>query len=153
MEIDIDDENRFWSKVLTDEDDKCWNWVGYLTRGYGQFSYKGLMYRSHRFSYELKYGKIQNGLYVCHSCDNRSCVNPNHLFLGTNVDNMKDMVNKGRAAKGENNATAKLNENQVIEIRDKYTTGKFLQRQLAIEYNISQVEISDITTRKIWKHI
>jgi hypothetical protein len=155
MEIDIDDENRFWSWVLTGNPNDCWEWQGCINdNGYGIFWYK-VVIRSHRFSYLLNKGPIENGLCVCHKCDNPSCVNPEHLFLGTQGENMKDMMTKGRAVapKGENHSFAKLTESQVKEIREKYASGNYLQRQLCIEYNISQAAISAITRRKIWKDI
>jgi hypothetical protein len=145
--------NRFWIKVETGEPDKCWEWQSWLTNGYGGFKYKGLNYRAHRFSYELKYGKIENGLFVCHKCDNRKCVNPNHLFLGTQLENTVDMVNKGRHPKGEIHGHAKLTEIEVLEIRDKYATNNYTQQQLGDEYNVSHVHISDIINKKKWKHI
>ena len=89
---------RFWSKVQ--KTDGCWLWTGSRNRtwAYGRFR-SGPGRRSvlaHRFAWELVHGPIPGGLFVCHHCDNPSCVNPEHLFLGTHTDNMRDMVNKGR---------------------------------------------------------
>jgi hypothetical protein len=154
--MDINVENRFWSKVLTGEDDVCWEWQAcYTGIGYGQFGYKGKNILSHRFSYLLNKGPIENGLHVLHKCDNPKCVNPSHLFLGTAQDNMIDMNNKGRGnqPKGEKQHFAKLTEKQVIEIRQKYATNNYTHRQLGKEYNVSNVVVCNIINRIIWKHI
>jgi len=90
---------RFWSKVKTSGNDTCWTWTSGTTQaGYGKFgeSRKGRTILSHRYSYKIKYGKIPDGLFVCHHCDNPPCVNPKHLFLGTQSDNQIDSSNKKR---------------------------------------------------------
>ncbi len=95
-------ETRFFSKVNIKGEDDCWEWeAGCFTNGYGEFTCCGKKYKAHRFSYEFFYGKIQEDLDVLHICDNPKCVNPRHLILGTNQDNIDDRNNKGRQAKGE----------------------------------------------------
>ncbi len=94
-------EERFWQKV--DKSGDCWEWTAYrIPAGYGQINIKGKLFLAHRVSYMISKGEITDGLLVCHKCDNRKCVNPNHLFLGTHKDNARDMVNKGRNSKHPN---------------------------------------------------
>jgi hypothetical protein len=110
-------------------------------------------YRVHRLIYEVTYGPIPKGMLVCHTCDNPACCNPNHLFLGTQEDNMKDKIKKGRQVMGESNGLSKLTRYQVSEIRLKYQTGDFLQQELADNYNVCNQNISSIIKRITWKHI
>lgn len=111
-------EDRFWKKV--NKTDSCWVWTACTCGdGYGFFSNTGGEERAHRFSYELHYGKIPIGMYVCHKCDNPLCVNPEHLFLGTHADNMQDKKNKDRTYKPYGN---------------KYSLGK--KNTLGMYYNI-----------------
>lgn len=87
----------FWNKVNKNAPNGCWEWTGYTNnRGYGSLHFQGKAHRSHRFSYQLHYGVDPKDLYVCHKCDNPSCVNPKHLFLGSQTDNMQDKIIKGR---------------------------------------------------------
>lgn len=90
--------DRFWAKVdRSGGPDACWNWTASLgTKGYGHIKVGGKMLRSHRLSWEIRNGPIPNGLRVCHSCDNRRCCNPSHLWLGTDADNIRDRDAKGR---------------------------------------------------------
>ena len=156
---DIEDENRFWSKVETGDIDECWEIVTMcLNRaGYGEFSLNGKLIRAHRFSFQLFHNRlIQEGMCILHSCDNPLCVNPHHLTEGTQQENMTDKKNKGRGvqSKGEKNGLSKLTEAQVKEIRAKYDKKNGITTvQLALEYNVTNATIGYIIHRKIWKHI
>lgn len=130
----------------------CWEWR--LSRdkdGYGKVQVFGKYYKAHRVSWELNNGEIPPGLFVCHKCDNPSCVNPNHLFLGTNSENIKDSFLKGRSnQRGANNGAAVLSEKQVIEIRSRYENERISQRELARQYGITQSAVSTIITGHNW---
>lgn len=134
-------EERFWMWTEVIPLHSCWEWTGCTISGYGAFRLAGKTLLAHRFSYEHHIGKIPKGLFACHRCDNRSCVNPAHLFIGTNMDNVKDMVRKGRAGK-------KLNMDIINEIRDKYCIGGFTQTSLAREYGVSRGAIHYYVTNR-----
>lgn len=139
--------------------DTCWLWTGSKKKsGYGKYSTKGGQVYTHRFSWECFNGKITNGLFVLHKCDVKLCVNPNHLFLGTNQDNMRDKVLKNRQSSGENSGMAKLTKIQIDEIRRLYEPGKvgrgaqneFSVRGLSRKYGISPIQISRIIRHERW---
>jgi len=153
-------EERFWSKVARADQDSCWEWA-YSKRdwGYGQFSIKlngrwgGVP--AHRVAWELTYGDIPSGLFVLHRCDNPPCCNPNHLFLGTPLDNVEDCRDKGRSrwACGEAAGSAKLTALNVVEIRSRYAAGGNTQQALANEYGVSPSTISGVVLLKYWQHV
>lgn len=133
----------------------CWYWTGGKDRdGYGFARHDGKVRYAHRVSYMRYVGPIPEGMHVCHSCDEPSCVNPAHLWLGTHYDNMRDMYTKGRrlAASGERHSSAKLTSNQVREIRSKIACGH-KQKNIAKEYGIGQSHVSMIGHGKIWRTI
>lgn len=147
-------EERFINLIR--KTDTCWLWGGTIAKtGYGKFylfTEDGKKeVRAHRFSYELFNGKIENELCVCHSCDVKSCVNPKHLWIGTHSDNMKDRDNKNRQASGERNGNSKLKQKEINEIRKKYKTGRYSQRELGKVFSVSQAMIGDIISNKNWK--
>ena len=153
-------EERFWLYVEKCEGG-CWEWRGHLNKkGYGKIGKDGKNMGSHRLSYELHH-PLTNPmndikLFVLHSCDNPKCVNPSHLSLGTQQDNMTDMTNKGRrlgVTQGEKHHQSKLTEQQVIEIRTRYTGIRGQQQQLATEYGVSRKTISNIISRKNWAYL
>ena len=146
---------NFWAKVDVRGPDDCWEWTAFKDRGYGVFGVFGVTggpQGAHRVSAHLAGMKIE-GLYVCHHCDNPCCVNPNHLFVGTNADNMRDKMQKGRGAKGESAGPAKLTADQVLEMRALYATGRWTQKGLADRYSVSPEQVCNIVNRKQWKHI
>ena len=148
-------EERFWSKVDRSTDDRCWPWRGgYFRRGngspsYGAFSIGRRMGRAHRVAYELTFGSIPQGMAVCHACDNPACCNPNHLWLGTNADNVRDRDGKDRAARGERAGTAKLTAAQVAAILSDPRE----QREIARDYGISKSTVGNIRRGEGWSHI
>lgn len=152
--------HKFWKYLnkqgpVHPEHGRCWVWTRCLDKdGYGQFQVLGEC-KAHRVSYRLLVGEIPKGMKVLHKCDNPSCVNPAHLFLGTNDDNMKDMSNKGRAAKGETNGNSKLTKADVLEIRARYKPRhkRDGRGHLAVEFGVEEYYITHIIRRKVWKHI
>jgi transcriptional regulator with XRE-family HTH domain len=104
---------------------------------------------AHRLAWENKNGEIPQGLFVCHKCDVPSCVNPDHMFIGTNADNMRDMKIKGRAPRGSRSAHAKLNEDQVREILSSAESYK----DVAKRYGIAEATVSHIRAGFSWKHV
>lgn len=133
----------------------CWDFIGGTVTGYGLFRYRGENKLAHRVSYELFIGPIPEGMYICHHCDRHGCINPTHLFAGTQKDNVRDMMAKGRAnqAKGENTGSAKLKEFQVLEIKRLLGTGRFTQKELGIMFNISKSVIEHINLGLKWKYL
>lgn len=132
----------------------CWYWTAYKDRqGYGQFRLDGRLRQAHCVSYELFVGPIPEGLLVRHMCHNPSCVNPNHLKVGTDDDNKQDMIDADRQAKGADNGNAKLTEDQVREIRQRYAEGGVTQTALGAEYGITYPVVNKIVRGEIWTHV
>lgn len=152
---------RFWPKVRKHRHpDKCWSWRASTHKdGYGWIKIAGRMDLAHRASWMVNFGAIPRGLYVLHKCDNPVCTNPKHLFLGTQIDNMKDMSAKGRrigrptSGKGERAGGAKLTEKQVLAIRSRYAMGGVSQCALAKRYGLTPSPIGQIINRITWRHI
>ena len=144
---------RLWAKTQPQGD--CLVWIGARSRGYGHISVQTKMRLVHRVAYELAYGAIPDGLDVLHTCDNPSCVNPDHLRVGTHTDNMRDMQNKGRNRQpsGEQSAQSKLTAAQVRAIRERYAAGGVSLREVARDYGVHLSLISLIVRREIWRHV
>ncbi len=146
-------EERFWEKVDKKGKGECWEWKAFCgNHGYGQIGFRGKMEQAHRISYELNVGKIPEGLCVLHHCDNTACVNPAHLFLGTQGDNMIDMSKKGRSMIGINQPRHKLNECEILEIRRLRSIG-LKPKILSKMFGVSASHIWNIYNRLSWKHI
>jgi hypothetical protein len=145
---------RFWAKVQQAE--SCWWWTASVDAksGYGWFSIRRKMFKAHRIAWQLARGPIPAGLHVLHHCDNRKCVNPAHLFLGTNADNIADRMNKGRKSgcAGERNGRAKLTRDEVALIRSQLASGKS-QDCLAGRFGVSQSCISQIALGHNWNAV
>ena len=165
MKISEKNTKSFEKFFVKRGENECWLWEGGLcSGGYGQFTLGGG--KAHRYSYMVYVGKIPKGLFVCHKCDVTRCINPNHLFLGTYLDNFRDMKEKGRSARGERNRGAKLIAEQVLEIRAMYallarSRGNCRARRntegnvasIAAQYGVSAGAIHRIIARDTWKHI
>lgn len=149
-------KRRFYENVETSPESECWKWVGGKdARGYGIFRAYGFAHRAHRFSWLLHYGEFPNEMLVCHKCDNPSCVNPEHLFLGTQFDNMRDMVNKGRNAnvKGNKNPRANLSDQDVMEIRRLWDDDRVSPKELSKMFGTPKSTINKIISSDTWKHL
>ena len=145
-------QERFWNKVLKKSKKDCWIWNGYKdSSGYGLLTIsKGRREGAHRASWIVHFGEIKNNLHVLHHCDNPSCVNPKHLFLGTNNDNIADRIKKGRTREGEKNANAKLTYESANIIRELYENRNLSQTSLAKEFCLCTATINHIIRNKIW---
>lgn len=138
--------DRFWNKV--DKTGECWLWTAALTNGYGVFQGSP----AHRLAWIFKNGPIPDGLYVCHNCpggDNRRCVRPEHMFLGTQADNLQDAARKGTMLKGERNPGAKLDRDQVIQIRTLRLQGTPYYK-IAKMFGVHTITVFDICRGNIW---
>jgi hypothetical protein len=145
--------NRYWAKVDVREADQCWHWLASRNnKGYGSFWLDGKLAKAHRVAWELEYGAIPIGQCVCHVCDCSSCVNPNHLWLGTNADNIKDRDQKGRRAppQGTKNGRAKVTSSDVLQIRELYANGAYTYRELGVRFGLSREGIGHIVRRERW---
>ncbi len=142
---------RFWSKVDVRGKDNCWEWqASTFGGGYGAFGYNGKIVGSNRMSWFLTFGEFPD-LWVLHTCDNRKCCNPNHLFLGTPQNNSTDMKNKGRCnpAIGERNGQNKLSKEDVLYIFHSNERHYLLARK----FNVNQKTIRDIKNKNRWRHL
>lgn len=131
-------------------DNGCMLWAGTITdSGYGILQWDGRLQRAHRLAWISARGAIAVGLFVCHRCDVPTCINPDHLFLGTPSDNTSDMTGKGRAARGRTNGYIKLAAEQILAIRADSRTHK----TIAADYAVAQPHITRIKRRTRWGHL
>jgi len=144
-------EERFWRYVT--KGDGCWEWTGTISSngGYGWIKSGGIMVKAHRFAYRLLVGPIPAGMFVCHHCDNPSCVRPDHLFLGTPADNSHDRDAKGRGVRGERQHSARLTADQVREIRE--LSPSIPGTDLAKRYGVAKSSISAVRNGRTWKWV
>jgi len=150
---------RFWSRVDKESSPSgCWNWIGCKSpRGYGRFGIGKKMERANRISLALVVGSLKDDWHACHKCDNPSCVNPDHLWLGSPAENMQDMIKKGRRSnispKGECHGFSRLTENDAREIRERYIPWKFSRGTLAKIYGVSRGTIQAVLEGRTWRHV
>jgi hypothetical protein len=146
--------DRFWEKVYQRGPDECWPFLGSIDgRGYGSIGADGgkPLRRAHRVAYELVIGHIPPGMVVCHTCDHRECVNPRHLFVGTQRDNVLDMIRKGRrhSSAGERNPCVKLHADQVLAIRHDSRPA----REILVAFGIAASTLYSIRNHETWRHL
>lgn len=164
---------RFWAKVNKQSGHwwngtECWEWTaGLYSDGYGKFGVSLKTYRAHRFAYEMVHGSIPAGLFLLHHCDNKLCIRPDHMFVGTQKDNVDDCMAKGRAhlqnvtparravwqPRGERHGSARLTPDQVRAIRTRHALGGVSYRALGRDYGVSTATITEIVRREIWRHV
>lgn len=150
---------RFWSKVR--KSDGCWEWTAFTENGYGMFWLDGRPQRASRVVWRIAKGRIPSGKWVLHKCDNRACVRPAHLYIGTVIENIADMMARGRgrsgntaatAARGERCSLSKLTEVSVLSIRALSKTGQS-QRKIAAQFDVDHSAVGAILRRETWTHI
>ena len=156
-------QERFNLSYVPVPESGCWLWISYTApNGYGRFKVDRKPIAAHRYSWSAVNGEIGDGLHICHKCDTRSCVNPDHLFAGTQAENVMDMVQKSRQSKGMAHANSiktrrvgDRNHNSVLSpaIVLKIRRDKRPQRAIAKEHGISQCLVSNIKLNKTWRHI
>ncbi len=146
------EEWRVWERVLLDDPDQCWEWQGGRSgsMGYGQIKVGGHSQYIHRLAYQQLVGPIPAGMKVLHQCDNPRCVNPHHLFLGTDGDNARDMASKGRAARGECNAAHKLTRHEVCRIKGLLAEGRWTLTEIAEHFGVAEPTIHHIKSGLRW---
>jgi len=142
-------EENFWEKV--DKSKECWEWQAARDKdGYGFFHHHGKMGKAHRFSWEMHNGPIPEGLQVLHKCDNPRCIRPDHLFVGTNIENVADRTKKRRQPDGERHNEAKVTLKQVQEMRRNGKTGTY--KSIGQRYGLSIAQTAKILNNQSWKN-
>lgn len=149
MSVHQQAHKRFEEQYITEPNSGCWIWLGSSTRNYGRFHSGGKSYAAHRFSFAASFGPIPEDLFVCHKCDNPSCVNPDHLFLGTPLENSQDRDRKKRNSRGVDHPCAKLTDEQVLAIR----SSKLSRYELAKMYSMEPTTLGNVLRGKTYKDI
>jgi len=160
LDITAIESARFWSYVRKTE--TCWIWTRPLRYGYGRIRYNGTDVLTHRLAYELAYGPIPPTMMVLHRCEtlytqgdrtSRSCARPDHLYLGTAVDNCRDRERSGHVARGERIGISVLTAGQVSFIRTLYGLGFGSYRDIGKKFNVNFITVRDIVKRRSWKYL
>lgn len=152
MSLRKEPAEKFWTYVNKGE--HCWEWVGGKSSGgYGNMMIGRRNVRAHRFSWEIANGKPPDGMLVLHRCDNKACVRPSHLFIGTHADNVADKVGKRRQATGEKIGSAKLTIPDVAAARKMYASGTMSHSQIAAALGVTRENIGMVVRRKTWAHV
>lgn len=146
-------KERFWTTVDRRGEDECWPWLGYKPNKYGGFLFKDKCYLAHRVAYWLHYKEDPKDKDVCHDCDNPLCCNPHHLWPGTEADNSKDMVNKGRQPRGSGHGRSQLDEQQVRGIIHLLQDTDLTFREIGDIYSVSLWIVASIRSGETWTHI
>lgn len=151
----------FWSKV--DKSGDCWIWTGSCAKnGYGTYGYQRVNWSAHRLAWTLVNGPIPDGMDLCHTCDikypagdisYRRCVRPDHMFIGTRLANVQDMIEKDRHARGERLPQSRLTDSQVIAIRTAYMDGEATVGELRRKYGVTHATILHIVRAESWRHL
>lgn len=147
-------EQEFWRRARRDANG-CLVWIRRLDQnGYAPIFRRGRWTKAHRLAWEFSNGKVPSGMNVCHRCDNRACIEPTHLFVGTQSDNMRDCENKGRANHpvGERNNKAKLTSEEVLELRRRRAAGESMYR-LGKVFGIARQSVRSIILGRHWRHV
>lgn len=145
-------EERFYDKIKINKENGCHEWQASISRrGYGQFALNSTTQVSHRVAWLLSYGQIPKGIYVLHHCGNPKCVNPAHLFLGTQRDNMNEAISKNIYFRSSGNA--KITEKQVIRVKGMLQDGIYSVATIAKRFDVSWHAIYDIKHNRTWKHL
>lgn len=147
----LPETTRFYQNFTTVKEG-CWEWVGPVSsNGYGHLGVAGKTLSAHRYAYKLLVGPIPEGMFVLHHCDNRLCVRPDHLFLGTQTDNVADKMKKGRHPRGTQLPQSKITEDNVREIL--LLKGKESSSSIAYRLGISKTEVCQVWKRRVWSHV
>lgn len=144
---------KFFSRV-SESKNGCWEWIGGInSSGYGCFKFQEKQQLTHRLSYSWFVGPIECGKLICHLCNNKKCVNPHHLYLGTQFENMRDAVKDGLIEVGEKSSSSKLKYKDVVSIKKEYKNSNLTQYELAKKYKTVQTNIHMIVSGKTWKNV